>query len=581
MTHLTGRGRLAGLLALLLSAAMVLTGCVDIPESSQPQPIQAFDRKRPTNIVPSPRKSDDPETVARNFLKAMADPVAGHRSARKFLTPGASQRWDDQGDLTIIQDVGVTIDERTATAVRLRVIGTKTGVLTPGGTLRPETGSETIALSLVRTDGAWRVNGDVPAGAITDSSQFLIAYRQADIYFPDRTVSRLVADPQWLYGTEPSASALVNRILAGPSPDLDGAVSQGAARGVTLIGPVTTTGDTVSVPLGNVADTDPKNRTALAAQIVWTLDYAGISGTYKITADGAPLVPGRDDGWRPADVSALEPEVEKRTADPVHLIHDGALTRLTGNRAVPVKGELGASRDIVAAAISADMTKSAAVVKRNERNVLLVGPYGGQQTEAATGAVISTPSFGADSNTGYMLVDGKPYQWIYDPATMSARSGPIDFAAIGAVQPGPITAMKVSPDGARVVLVVGGRTVMAVLAVNDVGVSSLAGVYRLTPDAEGTAVDVTWSTSKNLYIARTANDVPVWRTSIVGTPPVAMVSGNLKPPVLDITASPSTVYVTDTRGVQQLGTGEIRPDQYWTVLGPDAGPGSIPVIPGS
>lgn len=570
--------RVAVLVALLLSATMVLTGCVDIPDSSSPQPIQAFDRKRPTNIVPSPRRGDDPETVARNFVKAMSDPTAGHRAARKFLTAGASQRWDDQGDMTVVRDVGVTVDERTDDAVRLRVTGEKTGVLSPGGTLRPVTGDWVMALSLEQSGGTWRISGDPPVGSVTDSSQFLTAYRQADLFFPDRTLSRLVADPRWLFGPELDASVLVNRLLAGPAPDLAGAVSQGAARGSAAAGPVTTKGDVVTVPLGNVADGDQKARTTLAAQIVWTLDYAGFSGTYRITADGAPLVPGRDEGWHTADVSTFEPEPEKRAVDPVHLVRDGGLARLTGNRAVPVDGALGAAHDLQSAAISADMSRSAAVADRGGRRVLLVGPYGGDAVEVAAGASVTTPSFGPDPATGYAVVDGRPIHWMSDGDGTRIES--IDTAEVRAVAPGPITGLQVSPDGVRVALVVGGRLLLAVLSVNDVGVPALTGVYLLAPEVAGTGIGIAWSSSKTMYFAVNGGDSPVWKASIVGTQPVAMVSGNLKPPLVDVAASSTTVYVSDNRGIQQIGTGQIRPDQYWTALGPDAGPGTRPVIPG-
>ncbi|MGB3698062.1 MAG: LpqB family beta-propeller domain-containing protein [Gordonia sp. (in: high G+C Gram-positive bacteria)] len=573
--------RVTVLVAWLLSAALVLTGCVDIPVSSPPQPLQAFDRKRPTNIVPAPRRGDDPETVARNLLKAMSDPTAGHRSARKFLTAGASQRWDDQGDLTIVRDVGVVIDERTETAVRLRVSATKTGVLSPDGSLRPAAGPEIIALSLTRENGSWRINGDMHPGAVTDTSQFLTAYRQADLFFPDRTLTRLIADPRWFFGAEPDASVLVNRLLGGPSSGLEGAVALGAARGATLTGPATTSGDTVSIPLGNVGDADQRHRTMLAAQIVWTLDYAGISGTYRITADGAPLVAGREAGWRPADVSAVEPDSAPRSADSVHLVRDGALTRLTGNRAVPVGGELGAGHDVESAAVSADLTRVAAVVVRDGQRTLMVGPYGGTPVAAVTGTSMTEPTFGTDADSGYVVVDGRPMQWVYDQASGTARSIPVDASAVAAVAPGPITDLRVSPDGVRVALVVGGRTMLAVISVNDVGAGSLTGVYPLTPGADGAAVGVAWATAKTLYVARLAVDVPVWKTSIVGTQPIELVSGNLKPPVVDIAASPTAVYVSDSRGVQQLGTAQVRPDQYWTAVGPDAGPGTVPVIPGA
>lgn len=571
--------RLTTLLALILAGAMVLTGCVDIPQSSAPQPIQAFDRKRPTNVVPAPKQSDDPETVARNFVKAMSDPTAGHRSARKFLTPAASQSWDDQGEMTVMRNVEVTIDERTENAVRLRITGDKTGVLSAEGTLRPEAGSLVIAVSLSRVQGAWRVSGDVPAGTVTDASQFLTAYRQVDLFFPDRTMTGLVADPRWLFGAEAEPTDVVNRLLGGPATMLDGAVAVGAARGVNLLSPVAVSNDVVTVSLGNVTDTDAKSRTVLAAQIVWTLDYAGISGTYRITADGAALVSGRDEGWRAADVNSFEPEPARRN-QPLHLVRDGALTRLTGNRAVAVRGDFGSMRDIAAAAISADLSQAAAVVDRDGRRTLLVGPYDGRAVEAAGGTTMTTPSYGAATDTGYVAVDGRPYQWVYDPSTGSARSGPLDASAVAAVAPGPITDMRVSPDGVRVALIVGGRVLLAVISVNDRGVPSLTGVDPLSPDLVGEAVGVAWSTAKTLYIARRGEDTPVWRASIAGTQSYELVSGNLKPPVIEIAASGTTVYVSDNRGVQQIGTGQVRPDQYWTAVGPDAGHGAVPVVPG-
>ncbi|MBM7366175.1 LpqB family beta-propeller domain-containing protein [Gordonia hydrophobica] len=571
--------RLVAALSLLLTAAMVLTGCVDIPESSSPQPIHAFDRKRPTNVVPSPRPDDDPETMARNFVKAMSDPTGGHRAARKFLTPQASQGWDDQGDMTVMRNVEITIDERTENAVRLRITGERTGELTSSGALRSAAGSIVLAVSLARIDGAWRINGDVPSGTVTDASQFLTAYRQVDLFYPDRTMTRLVADPRWLFGAEPDPSAVVNRLLAGPDSMLEGAVADGTVRGVSLLGPVTTTGNSIVVPLGDVSDADAKSRTALAAQIIWTLDDAGISGTYRIMADGAALVAGRSEGWRSADVSSFEPE-PKRDQAPLHLVRDGVLTRLTGNRAVPVGGDFGGMRDITAAGISSDLSQAAVVVQRDGRSALMVGPYDGRAVEAADGATMTKPSYGAATDTGYVAVDGRPYQWIYDPATGSARSGPLDASAVTAIAPGPITAMQVSPDGVRVALIVGGRVLMAVISVNDRGVPSLTGVYELTPDLVGEAVGVAWSTAEILYITRRGEDTPVWRASIAGTQSYGLVSGNLKPPVVDIAASGTTVYVGDNRGVQQIGTGQVRPDQYWTAVGPEAGHGTVPVVPG-
>ncbi|WP_035718504.1 LpqB family beta-propeller domain-containing protein [Gordonia shandongensis] len=572
--------RLIALLAALLAASVVLTGCVSIPDSSSPQPIQAYDRQRPTNIVPAPRKDDDPESVARNFVKAMSDPGDGHRAARRFLDPQAGRTWDDSGDLTVIRDVGVVIDERTENAVRLRVTGSKIGVLTPEGSLRQEDGDTVFALTLARRNGGqWRINGDVPHGTVTDSSQFLTAYRQVDLYYPDRTMTRLVADPRWFFGPDPDPSLIVGRLLAGPTPALSGAAGQGADRGSTLTSPVSVSGDDVSIALGNVADTDMRDRTVLAAQIAWTLDDAGVAGTYMITADGAPLVADHEDGWRTADVRSFDPDPDVDNAPTVHLVRDGALVRLAGGQAVPVPGEFGTSRDVRDAAISDDLSTMAVVVAREGRQVLSVGPYGGTTVEAVSGREVSRPSIGPDRMTGYALVDGKPVKWYFDPASGSARSVTLDVGAVAESAPGPITDLRVSPDGVRVALVVGGRLLVAVAVTNDRGVPALTGVENIAPTIDTPVIGAAWATAKTLYLAREGDESPVWRASITGTAPTELVSGNLKAPIRAIAASRRSVYVGDNRGVQQLGTVQARPDQYWTPVSRDAGAGSIPVIP--
>ena len=160
--------RLAASWMLVLALVMTVTGCVAIPDSSSPQPVEGFTRSLPTNLVPTPRRSDDPETLVRNFFKAMADPASGHRAARRFLTPGASDRWDDQGPMTILDETRVVVDERSESAVRLRVMGEKTGTLSDIGRLTQASGDMVIPLTLSKENGAWRVSGDPPAGTITD-----------------------------------------------------------------------------------------------------------------------------------------------------------------------------------------------------------------------------------------------------------------------------------------------------------------------------------------------------------------------------------------------------------------------------
>ncbi|WP_341266996.1 LpqB family beta-propeller domain-containing protein [Gordonia malaquae] len=564
--------------ALLLVLATLLTGCVAIPDDSAPQPIEAFSRKDPLNAAPVPRRSDDPETLARNFVRAMADPTAGHKAARKYLTAATSAKWDDQGDMTIVDNVSVVVDERTESAVRLRITADQVGTLSSAGQLLPASGTMVIPLSMARTASGWRINGDLPRGVITDNAQFLTAYRRADLYFPDRTMKRLVTDPRWTFGPTPQASDLVTLLMRGPSPDLSGAVGTGADKGATLAAPVTTDSDSVTVDLGNVADTDTGNRTVLAAQIVWTLDAAGISGTYNINADGAPLVADQDGGWRTADVRSFEPDAEQTTQPVLHLIRNGALVRSTGQRYVPVPGPLGTARDVRLAAITGDLSRTTAVVQRGDRQFLVEGPYGASTADVTSGRTITSPSFGAGGAIGYAIVDGRPVQWSRD-ANGVARSGLIDVRAVSDAAPGEITSMNVAPDGVRVALVVGGRPMLAVVSTNERGVPSLTGVRPAAIDIDTPVLDVTWATSSVLYVIRSGDDTPVMRISIAGGASSGLVGGNLKPPLSAIAASSRSVFVTDSQGVLQLGTDSSRPDQYWTSVGTSIPAGTVPVVP--
>ncbi|MEZ5210068.1 MULTISPECIES: LpqB family beta-propeller domain-containing protein [unclassified Gordonia (in: high G+C Gram-positive bacteria)] len=558
---------------LLLAIMLAVTGCVAIPDSSAPQPVEQFNRTQPTNLVPTPRRSDDPETVVRNFLKAMADPASGHKAARRFLTTGASSRWDDQGPTTVLDDVRVVVDERNESAIRLRVIGTRVGVLSTIGQLTPVDGEMVMPLTLNQVKGSWRVEGDLEPGTVTDRTQFDSSYRLAQLFYPDRTATRLVGDPRWLFGGALDPTAVVTRLLAGPAPDLTGAVESPAGKDVELRGPVAIDGDTVTINLGGLVDADPRNRTVLAAQLIWTLDAASFRGTYRITSDGSPLVADRADGWRTADVKSFDPEPDTGQVPPLHVVR-GGLLRVTSAGTAQVSGPLGSATDLRAAALSADQTRVAAVADRGGRRVLLQGPYGGIPTEVVSGGDIVTPGFGATADVGYAVVDGKPVQWTTDQAG-AARVVPLDISQVAAIDPRPITAFQVSPDGVRAALLVGGRVLLAVLTTNDRGVPSLSGVHQTAYDI-GSVVALAWGGIENLYLARTGDDAPVLRIPVSGVPALPLVSGNLKPPVVALAATRTKVYAADSNGILEIGTAPGGVDQYWTSVG-DTGRGAIPV----
>lgn len=566
MTRIARATRWRALVATILVAAL-LAGCASIPDSSAPNPITPFERGRPVNLVPVPSADADPESVARDFVRAMADPDRDHRAARRFMTDGASSRWDDKGPMTIIDSVGVVVDERSESAIRLRVTATRVGVLAEIGQLRPETGDVVIPVSLHKSGDTWQIDGDIPAGTVTDLAQFRAVYRSSDLYFPDRTGTRLIGDPRWTFGLTVDPSELVDLLLAGRAPDLAGAVEPVASPGTTRRGPVVDEGGEVHVDLIDVADEDTRKRTALAASIVWTLDRAGTTGTYLISADGAPLVEDRAGGWRLADVGTFDPRPNNLHADVLSVLRGGALYRITESGPVPVGGGLGDANDLRAAAVSGGLSMVAVVAERDGRARLLVGEYGRATTEVLAADRVTALGFGYSGDEGYALVDGRPVRWSGNPAAGFSNVA-IDATEVATAQVGAISDFQVSPDGVRAALVVGGDVFLAVISVNDRGVPALTGVRRATPATTGSITGIAWATPGRFYVKTATDGAPVQQVPVSGTPPDEVVSGNLKPPLSAISATGNIVYVADRQGVLELRTGTGQADQYWTVVVP-------------
>ena len=135
--------------ATIIAALLVVSGCGSIPDDSSPQPIKSFQREAATNAAPAPQADMDPEALVRAFLKSTVDPDAGHDAARAFLTPVASQQWDDRGDALILDEISIFVDQRDEDSVRMRLIGDNVGTLKSDGQLLPASGRVETTLSPV------------------------------------------------------------------------------------------------------------------------------------------------------------------------------------------------------------------------------------------------------------------------------------------------------------------------------------------------------------------------------------------------------------------------------------------------
>ena len=303
----------------LLVFAVAASGCAGIPNSSAPQAIGTVERPAPPSL-PKPTPGMDPDVLLREFLKATADPANRHLAARQFLTESASQSWDDAGSALLIDRV-VFVEtrepERVSVTMRADILGSLSdmGVFETREGALPDPGQ----IELVKTTDGWRIDR-LPNGVFLDWQQFQSTYKRNTLYFVDPTGTTVVPDPRYVAVSDPDqlATELVSKLIAGPRPEMANTVRNLLGPPLTLRGPVTRAdgGKTgvgrgyggARIELENLSTTDPHSRQLLAAQIIWTLNRAGINGPYVINADGAPLADRFTDGGESSDVAATEVE---------------------------------------------------------------------------------------------------------------------------------------------------------------------------------------------------------------------------------------------------------------------------------
>ena len=581
--------------ALLAILTVVVAGCAGVPSSSSPQAIGTVGRPAPPSL-PKPTPGMDPDILLREFLKATADPANRHLAARQFLTESASSGWDDAGSALLIDNV-VFVEtrepEKVSVTMRADILGSLSdmGVFETGEGALPDPGP----IELIKTSDGWRID-TLPNGVFLDWQQFQETYKRNTLYFVDPTGKTVVPDPRYVAVSEPDqlATELVSKPIAGPRPEMARTVRNLLDEPLKLSGPVTRAdgGKTgvgrgyggARIDLENLSTTDPHSRQLLAAQIIWTLSRAGINGPYVINADGAALDDRFADGWTTADVAATDPGAADGAAAGLHALVGGSLVSLDENSAPRVPGAFGQTPGQVAAALSRSGQEVASVVVQRPgapdmASSLWVGPMGGSAAQVMDGRSLSRPSWSLDESI-WVVVDGlNVVRAVQDASGQPARI-PVDSTAVTARFPGAIAELQLSRDGTRAAMVIDGRVILAGVEQTEGGGYALTFPRRLGYGLGNTAVSLAWRTGDDIVVSRTDPQHPVSYVNLDGVNSDAS-SRNLLMPVTTVAANPSTVYVSDGRGVLQLsGASAEDGDPSWVEVRPLMVAGAKPVLPG-
>ncbi len=419
------RTRLATLLGALFGCVLLTAGCANLPDSSAPQALGTISRE-PTSTGPHPPvRGQDPDLLLHDFMNATADPAGNHQTARQYLTPDATQNWDDTAQTIIVDKPDTLRESRTDDTATYRVRARKLGELGADGSFRAQDNTYDTRIEMTKVGDDWRISQLEP-GVVVDSSAFYKSYHRNSLYFANGPGTMMVPDPRWTAtGKEQLTQDLTTLLAAGPREGLAPAVRNLLAEPVSLRDRVTKANgatDNVGVGLGGVrmdfagaSALDPHSRELLGAQVVLTLSGAGILGPYVLLADGKPLDERyAANGWTLEDVNALNPMVRPDDRVGLHALRDGALVKVVSDKGKigPTPGYFGSVHNLRAAGLSQDGQLVAAVADSGEpapapKQTLVIGSYDGATTfSVVQGDTFTRPSWTADGGAVWTVIDG-------------------------------------------------------------------------------------------------------------------------------------------------------------------------------
>ncbi|GHE10578.1 LpqB family beta-propeller domain-containing protein [Klenkia taihuensis] len=535
----------------LLAGLVALTGCGTVPASSSP--VQITQVAEPPGDIGiealPPVAGASAEEVVRGFVDAMASTTRNHPVARQYLTREAAAGWDDTDGIDVISaDYAPVASADGSVTVTAGLVGKVdgAGVFSVGGGQ-----AFTTTFSLVEQDGELRITNP-PDGLLQLEPDFARTYDQVNAFFLDPTGTRVVPDPRFLVSGDSQATALVDRLLAGPSTAVAAGVTN-PAGGVELRSNVAVDQQVATVDLTGLPTGGADGLNVLCAQLVWSLDQLDDVRAVRVTVDGQLVdLPGVPDVQTVDDWASFDPDAVP-AASVGHYVADGALRTVTAGEAAP--GPAGTGQyGLVSAAVTADagtneLGTTVAVSVAGGTSSLLVGPYGGELAPVLTAASFTAPTVSATREEVWTVRDGA--EVIRVPTTGSPQT----VSATTLPGLGPARVFRLSPDGVRAAVVVdgadGGQLLVGTVVRDDDQVA-VRDLRAVAPDLSQ-VVDVAWRTAASLVVLAGAGDED-------GTAPYAVgVDGwGLDPlSTAGLPAQPTAVAAAPSRAVLVVAGGTL------------------------
>lgn len=498
-------GHWTGAVALVAALAVGPVGCASVPSSSRVYEDEGVRVGRGSDsyvrlLAEAPKGGEGPVDVVRGFLAASASFENDHQVARRYLAPEVAESWDP-GAIVRVYDGEPRLRSPADTEVDfeagLEAVIAEDGEFTPA---RP-TASTDVKFGLRKVAGEWRIE-TLPDGLLLTAADVSRAFRPVSLYFLTPDEKSVVPAPVFLRAGGPGlATTLVEALLAGPTTWLSPAVRTAFPPGTALTRPeepLDTLSGLATVDLTDEAlGADRDTRRAMAAQLIWTLRQLPEVSAVRITVEGANYdVPDTGAVVTREALSAYEPGGLPSAAD-AYLVRDGELVSLAAG-GQPVPGPAGSGRRPLRDPAVSLRGDQVAGLSSNHRTV-----YAGRlAAEQRLGAVLRGGRFSSPSWDRY---DGL---WVVEQVNGSGaralllRPNREPSAVRLGSSIGAVRAMRVSRDGARLVLITvsGGATRLLVGRVvrsgEDVSVQGLRPIASQFTDI----VDVAWADGERLAV---------------------------------------------------------------------------------
>lgn len=284
--------RKLSILAVFTAAILVLSGCAQLPRSSEVKTGPDLKSGLTTDYLyysPSgPSEGDDQSQIINGFLNAATGPQNDYQIARQYLTSDFSSKWSPN-DEVLIQESRPELTMQDDTTARLVVKAVaqidSVGLWTsfPGSQIR------NLDFKLVKENNQWRIKS-APNATVLVKPVFDVLFKSYSLYFYDGQNKYLVPDMRWFSSRVSTGTRLVNALLKGPNRWLADSVNNSFPAGTKLaLDAVTVENGSAVVDLNAAATkADKAARSRMLSQLTATLNQLTNVFAVKIQIDHNP-----------------------------------------------------------------------------------------------------------------------------------------------------------------------------------------------------------------------------------------------------------------------------------------------------